>query len=327
MTKLIGFEKEYSDLINRYKSNNLSNSILIHGLNGIGKRTFINKLIEDILNTEFQNNNIDHHLNLFKNNTHPNIKVVEKEIDSKTGKIKSYITIDQIRRIKTFLNSTSMIQNSSKIVVIDSADYLNISSANSILKILEEPKANTYIFLISNQISLLLPTIRSRCLKIKLNNHNLTNFTNIIKDNIDEISNEEINFYFELTYGSPGTTILYYNNDFLNIFQLSIKCLLSNDLDDDKINLSNILSKLSNDEFSNYLSMLKFILIVANKLKVNRNDRSLINMPNYQELESLSANLSKKNLIDRFDYLTNNQKELFSLNLDKKIFILNFLTQ
>ena len=50
-------------------------------------------------------------------------------------------------------------------------------------------------------------------------------------------------------------------------------------------------------------------------------------MPNYLELVSLSANLNQKNLIDRFDYLTNNQKELFSLNLDKKIFILNFLTQ
>ena len=327
MIELIGFEKEYSDLLKRYKSNNLPNSILIHGLSGIGKRTFLNKLVKNILNIEFKDNNLDHHLNLFKNNTHPNIKIIEKEIDSKTGKIKSNITIDQIRRLKTFLNSTSIIQNSSKIVIIDSADYLNISSANSMLKILEEPKENTYIFLISNQISLLLPTIRSRCLKIKFNTHNLTNFTNIIKNNIDEISNEEINFYFELTYGSPGTTILYYNNDFLDIFQLSIKCLLSNDLDDDKINLSNILSKLTNDEFNNYLSMLKFILIVANKLKVNRDDKSLVNMPNYLELESLSANLSKKNLIDRFDYLTNNQKELFSLNLDKKIFILNFLTQ
>ena len=327
MIELIGFEKEYNDLLNRYKSNNLPNSILIHGLNGIGKRTFLNKLVKNIINIEFKDNNVDHHLNLFKNNTHPNIKIIEKEIDSKTGKIKTNITIDQIRRLKTFLNSTSIIQNSSKIVIIDSADYLNISSANSMLKILEEPKDNTYIFLISNQISLLLPTIRSRCLKIKFNTHNLTNFTNIIKDNIDEISNEEINFYFELTYGSPGTTILYYNNDFLDIFQLSIKCLLSNDLDDDKINLSNILSKLTNDEFNNYLSMLKFILIVANKLKVNRDDKSLVNMPNYLELESLSTNLSKKNLIDRFDYLTNNQKELFSLNLDKKIFILNFLTQ
>ena len=73
--------------------------------------------------------------------------------------------------------------------------------------------------------------------------------------------------------------------------------------------------------------MLKFILIVANKLKVNRDDKSFVNIPNYLELESLSTNLTKKNLIDRFDYLTNNQKELFSLNLDKKIFILNFLTQ
>ena len=320
-------KKSIDDLLNRYKSNNLPNSILIHGLSGIGKRTFLNKLVKNILNIEFKDNNVDHHLNLFKNNTHPNIKIIEKEIDSKTGKIKTNITIDQIRRLKTFLNSTSIIQNSSKIVIIDSADYLNISSANSMLKILEEPKENTYIFLISNQISLLLPTIRSRCLKIKFNTHNLTNFTNIIKNNIDEISNEEINFYFELTYGSPGTTILYYNNDFLDIFQLSIKCLLSNDLDDDKINLSNILSKLTNDEFNNYLSMLKFILIVANKLKVNRDDKSLVNMPNYLELESLSTNLTKKNLIDRFDYLTNNQKELFSLNLDKKIFILNFLTQ
>ena len=327
MIELIGFEKEYSDILNRYKSNNLPNSILIHGLSGIGKRTFLNKLVKNIINIEFKNSNLDHHLNLFKNNTHPNIKIIEKEIDSKTGKIKSNITIEQIRRLKTFLNSTSIIQNSSKIVIIDSADYLNISSANSMLKILEEPKENTYIFLISNQISLLLPTIRSRCLKIKFNTHNLTNFTNIIKDNIDEISNEEINFYFELTYGSPGTTILYYNNDFLDIFQLSIKCLLSNDLDDEKINLSNILSKLTNDEFNNYLSMLKFILIVANKLKVNRDNKSLVNLPNYLELESLSTNLSKKNLIDRFDYLTNNQKDLFSLNLDKKIFILNFLTQ
>lgn len=327
MIELIGFEKEYNDLLKRYKSNNLPNSILIHGLSGIGKRTFLNKLVKNIINIEFKDNNVDHHLNLFKNNTHPNIKIIEKEIDSKTGKIKTNITIDQIRRLKTFLNSTSIIQNSSKIVIIDSADYLNISSANSMLKILEEPKENTYIFLISNQISLLLPTIRSRCLKIKFNTHNLTNFTKIIKNNIDEISNEEINFYFELTYGSPGNTILYYNNDFLDIFQLSIKCLLSNDLDDDKINLSNILSKLTNDEFNNYLSMLKFILIVANKLKVNRDDKSLVNMPNYLELESLSANLTQKNLIDRFDYLTNNQKELFSLNLDKKIFILNFLTQ
>ena len=135
MIELIGFEKEYRDLLNRYETNNLPNSILIHGLSGIGKRTFLNKYVKNIINIEFKDNNADHHLNLFKNNTHPNIKIIEKEIDSKTGKIKTNITIDQIRRLKTFLNSTSIIQNSSKIVIIDSADDLNISSANSMLKI------------------------------------------------------------------------------------------------------------------------------------------------------------------------------------------------
>ena len=122
MIELIGLEKEYNDLIKRYKSNNLPNSILIHGLKGIGKRTFLNKLVKNILNIEFKNSNLEHHLNLFKNNTHPNIKIIEKEIDSKTGKIKSNITIEQIRRLKTFLNSTTIIQNSSKIVIVDSAD-------------------------------------------------------------------------------------------------------------------------------------------------------------------------------------------------------------
>ena len=67
MVKLIGFEKEYSDLVNRYKSNNLPNSILVHGLSGIGKRTFLNKFVKNILNIEFKDNNVDHHLNLFKN--------------------------------------------------------------------------------------------------------------------------------------------------------------------------------------------------------------------------------------------------------------------
>ena len=80
MIELIGFEKEYSDLLKRYKSNNLPNSILIHGLSGIGKRTFLNELVKNILNIEFKDNNVDHHLNLFTNNTHPNIKIIEKSV-------------------------------------------------------------------------------------------------------------------------------------------------------------------------------------------------------------------------------------------------------
>ena len=58
MIELIGFENEYIDLLNRYESNNLPNSILIHGLSGIGKRTLLNKLVKNIINIEFKDNNV-----------------------------------------------------------------------------------------------------------------------------------------------------------------------------------------------------------------------------------------------------------------------------
>ena len=58
MIELIGFEKEYNDLLNRYESNNLPNSILIHGLSGIGKRTLLNKLVKNIINIEFKDKSI-----------------------------------------------------------------------------------------------------------------------------------------------------------------------------------------------------------------------------------------------------------------------------
>jgi DNA polymerase III delta prime subunit len=56
-----------------------------------------------------------------------------------------------------------------KIVIIDSAEDMNISSANSILKTLEEPKGQAVIILTTNKLFSLLATIRSRCQKIFVN--------------------------------------------------------------------------------------------------------------------------------------------------------------
>jgi len=55
-----------------------------------------------------------------------------------------------------------------RVVIVDSADDLNRNSANALLKILEEPSANTVILLLSHAPQALLPTIRSRCRKLLL---------------------------------------------------------------------------------------------------------------------------------------------------------------
>ena len=51
-------------------------------------------------------------------------------------------------------------------IVIDFADDLEASAADALLKMLEEPPANTLFFLVSHAPGRLLPTIRSRCRRL-----------------------------------------------------------------------------------------------------------------------------------------------------------------
>lgn len=55
-----------------------------------------------------------------------------------------------------------------RVVVIADADRMNQESANSILKVLEEPPKNWLFILTASDSSRLLPTILSRCMEIKL---------------------------------------------------------------------------------------------------------------------------------------------------------------
>ena len=55
-----------------------------------------------------------------------------------------------------------------RIVIIDPADDMNRNAANAILKILEEPPKRALFLVLSHAPGRLLPTIRSRCLPLKL---------------------------------------------------------------------------------------------------------------------------------------------------------------
>ncbi len=88
-------------------------------------------------------------------------------MDEKTGKVKSAITVDEVRRAGRFFSQTSGTGNW-RIVIIDPADDMNRNAANAILKILEEPPKRALFLLISHAPGKLLPTIRSRCLPLKL---------------------------------------------------------------------------------------------------------------------------------------------------------------
>lgn len=72
------------------------------------------------------------------------------------------ILVDELREIKKLLYFAP-IESAYRFIVIHEAHKLNTSSANSLLKCLEEPPTHTRFILTTHDRSLLLPTVLSRC--------------------------------------------------------------------------------------------------------------------------------------------------------------------
>lgn len=88
---------------------------------------------------------------------------MERNID-KDGKKKTdgkSISVYTVRATIEKMQMSSM-SGDWRVVLIDSVDQLNISAANAILKLLEEPPVKTLFLLVTHQLSNVLPTIRSR---------------------------------------------------------------------------------------------------------------------------------------------------------------------
>jgi DNA polymerase-3 subunit delta' len=99
--------------------------------------------------------------------SHSDLRVLRRTVNEKTGKLRTEITIDEVRGAIDFLHMTPG-ESHWRVLVVDSADELNRNAANALLKILEEPRPRTVILLISHAPGRLLPTIRSRCRKLAL---------------------------------------------------------------------------------------------------------------------------------------------------------------
>ena len=328
MKKVIGFDQEFDSILNQLLVKKLNNSLLITGNKGVGKKYFILQIIEEYINKKVVSSQTQHHLSLLKNNSHPNIIIAEKEIDEKTKKLKNFIVIDQIRKINQFCSETSIIEDIPKFILIDCADDMNINASNALLKILEEPKLNTYFFLISHQPSSLLPTIKSRCLKINLPNHNYDNFRNIIEISNNDINEETKKFLYDITNGSPGLINEYEFDEILNIFERLINLIEDKDpFSESNNDTIKFLSSLDNDQLKIFLSFIKFILITINKIKLGINITKNYLSDSVLKIQTISDKISIDIIQRKLDYLINNENDLFTFNLDKRIFMINFITE
>ena len=133
----------------------------------------------------------------------PDLIVISPEIKEKKGVAKeSVITIKEVRKLKKEL-SLSAYYGKNKVLIVNDAHKLNISAQNAFLKTIEEPFESSVIILITHKEEKLLPTIKSRCQKIKFGLVSLEEMTRGIEKMGEKIENNLIIF----SMGKPGEVI------------------------------------------------------------------------------------------------------------------------
>lgn len=133
-----------------YKSNRLTHAFLVCN-------TFY-ELIENDLKYILSNYFFDKNINL---NDNPDIYYVKP--------INGTILKDDILKLRESFMMYSMV-NKNKVYIIQEVEKMNLFAANSLLKFLEEPSPNIFAILITSNINEVLPTIRSRCQVLMVDN-------------------------------------------------------------------------------------------------------------------------------------------------------------
>jgi DNA polymerase-3 subunit delta' len=185
-TRLIGHEAAEQAFLQAFRAGRLPHAWLISGPEGVGKATFAYRIARFLLSQPM----LAEEGGLFGGSApaapaalemapgervfrqvaqqgHPDFRLLRRTVNPKNGKLRTEIIVDDVREVIDFLHLKPA-TSPWRVVIVDSADELNDSSANALLKILEEPRPNTVIVLLSHAPQALLPTIRSRCRKLVL---------------------------------------------------------------------------------------------------------------------------------------------------------------
>ena len=161
-----------------YLGGQLHHAWLIAGVKGIGKATLAFRFARFILanpdRSEVTNNDgsmavpAEHRVaRQIAAGAYPNVLVLRRPWDEQVKRFRTEVTVGEVRRIRSFFGSTAG-DAGPRICIVDTADDLNVSAANALLKMLEEPPEHGLFLLVANKPGQLLPTIRSRCRRLNL---------------------------------------------------------------------------------------------------------------------------------------------------------------
>jgi DNA polymerase-3 subunit delta' len=142
--------------------------------------------------------------------------------NEKESALSQVISVDETRRMKSFF-TLSAADGGRRTAIIDSLDEMNTSSANALLKLLEEPPPLVTLFLVAHQPARLLPTIRSRCRELRLVPLGPEDLAAALAQAGGEIADADRVALAELSGGSVGEAFRLTNLDGLALYTALVR--------------------------------------------------------------------------------------------------------
>ena len=229
--QLFGQSRAEADFIEAFSTGRMHSGWLITGPQGVGKATLAWRMAAFLLSqplvaaddmfgappspTSLDLDEDHPDMRLIRSGAHPRLFTLRRAWDEKGDKLKSVITVDEVRKLKNFFGMSAT-DGGRRVVIVDPADEMNVNAANAILKLLEEPPADAIILMLSHQPSRLLPTIRSRCRELRCGLLNAEHMTAALAQ--AEIHTDAGEALTALSGGSVGEAIRLTNLDGLNVY-------------------------------------------------------------------------------------------------------------
>jgi DNA polymerase-3 subunit delta' len=170
-----GHDQAIGRFLGAWRGGTMHHAWLLAGARGLGKASFARaaatRILAEAAGPMPEGEGIDTPpthptAHLVAAGSHPDFRYIER-IENKTGTaLQRNISVDQVRELGDLFTVTPAM-SPWRAVVIDSADDLEASAANALLKMLEEPPPNCLFLLVSHVPGRLLPTIRSRCRRVE----------------------------------------------------------------------------------------------------------------------------------------------------------------
>ena len=150
---------------------------------------------------------------------HADLLTVERGYDDKRKRMRTVITVDDVRRVTGFMALTPA-EGGWRVAVVDGAEEMNPNAANALLKVLEEPPPRAVLLLVCAAPGRLLPTIRSRCRRLPLAPLDEATMTALLAEALPELDAPARARLAALAEGSPGRALLLADDEGLAIAAL-----------------------------------------------------------------------------------------------------------